>query len=127
MTRERLWLSDVVKEALEQGREITITEADGYGVNLEIDGEAVTETPSGDGLPWETFEYQFIGLGGPTVTRDSLELAEDILFSGDTPRCRECYRKRNQFTAFSGPLGRVELSRCSRCGDTRINTERAEQ
>lgn len=119
MNRDTLWLANVIQRALEQDREVTLTKAERYGLNVEIDGEPVTESPNGEGLPWESFDYPLLPHRGlPPVTEDAVDHALDIMFSGPEPRCPVCTGPREWYTVSAGDAREVSVSRCIRCQRT---------
>lgn len=119
MNRDRFHLDGVVGRALEQGREVRITDAEGYGFHLEIDGQPVTETYDGEGIPWDSIGFPLLPRrGGQTVTEDALDIARDVMFTGSEPRCPHCTGPREWFTVTRDDGDQVEVSRCRRCKRT---------
>lgn len=108
-------MSTVVSRALSQERTVELVSGD-RGIHLEIDGERLTDGTSG--LPLESFEYPLKDRRGANVSRDALDLAERILFSGEEPRCPDCYGPREWFTVTSDAGREVLLSHCWRCHRT---------
>lgn len=114
MTRNELLLSRVLIEAMEQGREVRLTPADRNGVDVEIDGRSISETHSGEGLPWESFSYPVVPYRGTSsFTQESQEWAHEIMMASDSDRCPECYRTRTRFTTEERPD--TELIHCPGC------------
>lgn len=130
MTERRLSMADVIQFALEQGREVRLTtDSDGYGFHVEIDGQRLTEFYGegvSDGYPWETLEAPLFGrrrrlrggARGSILTEDAMDLAHEIMTSGERPRCPECYGWRTEETLTRDGEER-EVIRCQRCGVTR--------
>ena len=106
------WMSSVIARALEQGRRVEIV-MDGGGLHLEIDGERLTDGSSG--LPLESFEYPLRNRGVPNVSERALDLADRVMFTGDEPRCPQCYGPRMYFTTTSDGGRDVRLAHCQRC------------
>lgn len=109
------WMSDVVSRALRQGRTVELTHReDDRGIHIEIDGERLTDGSSG--LAMESFDYPLIGDRGPHVSEGALDLADRVMFSGENPRCHDCYsavKRRPVTDSCSGES--VHVARCVGC------------
>jgi len=105
-------MADVVNRALEQDRDVSLAMGD-RGIHLEIDGQALTEGTAG--LPLESFEYPLWDGRGFSVSSDALALADDILFSGEEPRCPRCYGPRAYYPVNTDRGEPHRVAYCYRC------------
>lgn len=67
-------LDDIMYEAVQQGRTVELTDADGYGYQIEIDGTPLLAT--GEGIARETFSYP---LDHVPINDAATELADAML------------------------------------------------
>jgi hypothetical protein len=65
-------LDNILQHALKQGRTVELALADEHGYTILVDGEPLTETTSGHGLPHETFGTELDCISGLTDTSQAL-------------------------------------------------------
>lgn len=67
-------LDDIIHEAVLQGRTVELTDSEGYGYQIEIDGTPLLA--NGEGINHETFGYP---IDSVPINREATEIAEEML------------------------------------------------